>query len=275
MDNPAMQRVHPFAEQGNWTAVHNSVFDVMMPELPPNAFKVLCFVIRKTRGWKKDSDQLSYTQIAAGTGIKSPSTLREALKSLGERGYILASSKSKWDATSYRLNTALEIEVPTTEIEVDKPTTEIVVATKTVVATTTKTVALPTTISVDTKERSKERERGGERTPHTPAVQAYFETYPSQTLDADQMTEINRTVIDLPKWQDVLRYWKMSGYRAQSIPKMLDRYLSGATVTSDRPGGARVAATTPHVPTYELATDTRTELSADQRRAIMARRKDT
>jgi DNA-binding transcriptional ArsR family regulator len=109
--------------------------------------------------------------------------------------------------------------------------------------------------------------RGGEAPAHTPAVQAYFETYPNETLDADQIAEIDRTVVDLPRWLDVLRYWKMSRYRAQSVPKMVDRYASGATVANDRPGGNRPMAAAPHVPTYDLPTDTRTELTADQRRA--------
>jgi hypothetical protein len=41
--------IKPFADQGNFTAIHNYVFDVIMPSLPPNAWKVLCFVIRKTQ----------------------------------------------------------------------------------------------------------------------------------------------------------------------------------------------------------------------------------
>jgi hypothetical protein len=118
------------------------------------------------------------------------------------------------------------------------------------------------------------KKRESERPTHTPAVQAYFDTYPTERLNADQIAEINATVTDIPKWLDVLRYWKASNYRAQSIPKMLDRYSSGATVANDRPGGNGRVVAVPHIPIYEVSTDTRTELSADARRAIM-RRKDT
>ncbi len=169
MTTPTQRRtIHPFADQGRFTAVHNSVFDVIMPSLPPNAFKVLCFVIRKTVGWKKESDQLSYSQIATGTGIKSPATLRAAVKELLDGRYIIGTSTSKWDATSYRLNAALEIEVPTTENEVDAPTTENEVASKTVVGTDSKTVVAPTTENEDTKERIKEKKESGGETPTRP-----------------------------------------------------------------------------------------------------------
>lgn len=96
-----------------------------------------------------------------------------------------------------------------------------------------------TTIPENTQRVHKER--GAEKQPHPPAVQAYFDTYPAQTLDVDQIAEISRTVVDIPRWREVLRYWKMSDYRAQSIPKMLDRYSSGATVADDRPGGKKTA----------------------------------
>jgi phage replication O-like protein O len=165
MSNLAQRRtVHPFAEQGKFTAVHNSVFDVIMPSLPPNAFKVLCFVIRKTVGWQKESDQLAYSQIAKGTGIKSPATLSTAIEVLVSRKYILSTSDSKWEATSYRLNTDLEIEVtPTTENEVDNSATKNEATTEIVVATTSINVVVPTSKIEDTKERLKEKkESGGE-----------------------------------------------------------------------------------------------------------------
>jgi hypothetical protein len=83
------------------------------------------------------------------------------------------------------------------------------------------------------------REGGAKAPAHTPAAQAYFETYPTERLNADQIDQINATVTDIRKWREVLRYWKASNYRPQSIPKMLDRYSSGTTVANDRPGGNR------------------------------------
>lgn len=117
-------KIKPFAEQGNFVQVHNYLFDEIMPALPPNAWKVLCFIIRKTRGWNKTADQISYTQIVKGTGIKGSATVSAALKTLVSERYILATHGDKWEAVTYQLNTqfeatlASEIEAtPTSEIE--------------------------------------------------------------------------------------------------------------------------------------------------------------
>ncbi len=96
--------VFPFAEQGNFTQVHNHVFDVIMPIVSPSAFKVLCFVIRKTRGYHKKSDELSYSQILEGTGIASPTTISKAICELVDEGYILQKKGNQFDTASYALN---------------------------------------------------------------------------------------------------------------------------------------------------------------------------
>lgn len=105
-------------------------------------------------------------------------------------------------------------------------------------------------------EPSYNRER--ESPARTPAVQAYFDTYPSQTLDADQVKEINDTVTDIKRWREVLHYWKMNGHRPQSLGKMLDRYRSGRTIQDDRPNpnrslnGSTHLAPARHIPTDPL-----------------------
>ncbi len=86
-------------------------------------------------------------------------------------------------------------------------------------------------------------------TTHAPAVQAYFDTYPNETLDADQIADITRTVVDISKWKEVLRYWKGNGHRARSVLKMLDRYSSGASIADDRPGGNRQQSNGARAPT--------------------------
>jgi len=150
--------IQPFSDDGGYTCLTNYALDVVMPSLPPNAWKVLCFVIRKTRGWNKERDRLSYSQIAAGTGIDSDATIRSALKLLIERRFVIASPGSAWKAMTYSLNSTLEIEVQdstsiieaTTEIEADS---------------TTEIEAHSTSIIEDTKERllKKDKERSVRR----------------------------------------------------------------------------------------------------------------
>jgi phage replication O-like protein O len=136
--------VFPFADPDiKYTMMDNYLFDHIMPVVKPNAWKILCLIIRKTKGWHKISDQISFSQIKAGTGISSDETVSNALKQLVSKRYIMAKKGGQWDATEYEINanfstTIIEVErETTTEIEV-APTTEIVVA--------------PTTIIEDTKE---------------------------------------------------------------------------------------------------------------------------
>ena len=113
------------------------------------------------------------------------------------------------------------------------------------------------------------RESGGEQESaspaRTPAVQAYFQTFNGQSLNAPQVEAINRTVTDLPRWQKVLDEWMLNGWGPRSIGKMLDRYTSGLTMADQRPSGSsskpaeRPAPTTyappsRSIPASELAT---------------------
>lgn len=130
MSKQKVVTIFPFADPGRkYTMMDNYLFDYIMPLVKPNAWKILCLIIRKTRGWHKTSDQISFSQIKAGTGISSDETVNNALKQLIGQGYILADKGGQWDATVYAINTnfsTTKIEVePTTEIEVE-PTTKIV-----------------------------------------------------------------------------------------------------------------------------------------------------
>lgn len=103
--------IHPFADSEGFTPLTNYLLDTIMPSLPASAWKVLCFILRKTRGWQKEEDRLSYGQIEAGTGISSSATVSTAIKILLEKNYIIKVPGSAWRPMGYRINSALEIEV--------------------------------------------------------------------------------------------------------------------------------------------------------------------
>jgi hypothetical protein len=171
--------VKPFKESENFTMVHNYLFDSVMPKLKPNAWKVLCCILRNTAGWKGDNgrrkltDKLSYSQLREKTGIASDGTLNTAIEQLVKAKYIRCRPGLKWQATTYGIN--WDYEAPTTEIVVEQEssTTEIVVE------PTTEIVAVSTTEIVDTKEK----ERKGKKTdsangtratsPHQEIIDAY------------------------------------------------------------------------------------------------------
>ena len=115
-----MAKIKPF--HTGYFSIHNAVFDVMMPTLSPNAFKVLCVAIRQTLGWRRKSDQISYAQFKTLSGIKNNTTVNAALMECLEREYLVREvvGRSNLGTVSYayRLNTALELDYtgePSTE----------------------------------------------------------------------------------------------------------------------------------------------------------------
>src|SRR5438309_8624761 len=48
------------------TIVPDDVFDVLLPQLTDPELRVLLYIIRKTFGWKKDSDNISLSQMVHG-----------------------------------------------------------------------------------------------------------------------------------------------------------------------------------------------------------------
>jgi hypothetical protein len=95
------------------------LFDEQLPELSGAELKVLLYIIRRTFGFKKESDNISLNQLLhgittkedvvldRGTGL-SKKTLLETLKNLVEKNLIISErrrSKEKGDEpTTYRLN---------------------------------------------------------------------------------------------------------------------------------------------------------------------------
>ncbi len=83
----------------NGTIVPDDVFDVLMPQLRDGELRVLLYIIRKTFGWKKESDNISLSQMVnsvmtkdgrvqdRGTGLKK-SAVTDALKGLRAKKVI-------------------------------------------------------------------------------------------------------------------------------------------------------------------------------------------
>lgn len=82
--------VKPFEDiKDKFTQIHNFTLEVIMPDVRPSSWKVLCFILRKTYGWQKDADLISFSQIMKGTGIKNRTTIMAAIDELESKNYIL------------------------------------------------------------------------------------------------------------------------------------------------------------------------------------------
>jgi phage replication O-like protein O len=140
-----MSTVKPF-DRG-FFAIHNAVFDVMMPDLSPNAFKVLCVAIRQTMGWNRQADTISFSQFREKAGIASQSTVNRAIQENLEKGYLIRAKVGHHTGTnkpiySYKLNTDLELEAKNASTET------VLASTETVLAPSTETVLAPSTETV-------------------------------------------------------------------------------------------------------------------------------
>ncbi|UNU74136.1 replication protein [Moraxella nasovis] len=84
--------------------VPNALIDEMLDKISGNACKIYLLIVRKTRGWHKETDRISYSQIKKATGIGSYATIDKALSELVEIGLISVKSGNEKQANEYRLN---------------------------------------------------------------------------------------------------------------------------------------------------------------------------
>ena len=117
------QKHSPTSFQGfqspNYTNVPDELFDQLMVDLTGAELKVLLYIIRRTFGFKRDSDNISLSQMLNGLQTRdgrtldrgvglSKKTLLQALNSLEEQQVILTerrqSPEKGNEPTTYRLN---------------------------------------------------------------------------------------------------------------------------------------------------------------------------
>ena len=82
----------------------NAFVDEMLCKLSGNACKIYLLIVRKTRGWHKEADKISYSQIQKYTGVNSRTTISKALDELLDSGLIIMQNGNKNSSNEYRLN---------------------------------------------------------------------------------------------------------------------------------------------------------------------------
>jgi phage replication O-like protein O len=103
----------------NTTPVPDEVFDVLAPRLREAELRVLLYIIRRTFGFKKESDNISLKQMVegittkegkvldTGTGLSKPAVTK-AVQSLVKRKIVMATNRRSFEKgdepTTYKLN---------------------------------------------------------------------------------------------------------------------------------------------------------------------------
>ena len=98
-----MTIVRPFSTDSGYTQLSHSIVDDIMPIVSPAEFKIIIFILRKTRGWQKALDTLSLGQIQEGTGLSKP-TIANAITRLVGEGYMVKIDGSGTQPNQYGLN---------------------------------------------------------------------------------------------------------------------------------------------------------------------------
>jgi phage replication O-like protein O len=244
------RKIRPFEPKDEkYTIVDNVIFDYIMPTLSPNAWKVLCLILRKTRGWHKEWDGLAYSQIKEGTGIKSDPTVNKALTELLGKEYIRQVKGDKWDAAQYALNVTIEIEVENgATIETTaEPTIENEVGS--------------TIESKDTKQTMKQRKKKKEARAKTPpAVHTFREAahrYPAKSWYTDIDEIVGCDPPDLEFWHEVVKQYVGLGWNPTNVKNMLEFYQKREIPKQNGNGGKHASPnnrrTQRGVPKYSVA----------------------
>ncbi|MBW8034861.1 MAG: replication protein [Planctomycetes bacterium] len=113
-------KIKPFEKVGKYTTFENQIIDWVMPLCRPHSvWKVVTFVIRKTIGWHKEEDEISFSQIMQGTGIASRGTTDKAIKKAIDLGFIKRKAKGKRASSTkgpmgylYKLNRDFQLIIP-------------------------------------------------------------------------------------------------------------------------------------------------------------------
>lgn len=113
-------------DAGGWFPIHSAVFDVIMPELSPDAWKALCVAIRQTWGQKWELtdngdleerlewSRISFSQFQEKMGCESQVTVSRALRECLEAGYLVRyeiEEEQDEPVYAYALNWDFELEV--------------------------------------------------------------------------------------------------------------------------------------------------------------------
>lgn len=98
-------------QKPNYTQIPNVYFDSIMQGLNGSENLVLLAIMRKTFGWRKKKDRISYSQLMKMTGL-AKSTTSTAIKSLESKELIV--SEKKGQTVSYFVNVT-DVAVPKIE----------------------------------------------------------------------------------------------------------------------------------------------------------------
>jgi len=239
------------ADQPGYTRIPNHILDAMC-DLGNAELRVLLAIVRKTHGWQKECDVISFSQFQALTGLTRRNAFK-AVEALEERGMIVREKKSAQSfcysikplpvgIQSNRIPSDTGVVGDTVPLPVGIQSNRIPSDTGVV----GDTVPLPVGIrleekplplrTIQKKDLKKDKEREGSRVARTPppkqtnldnfneAVAIFKELSGKKHITPALMTLIATRVTDMSTWRTTIESWAGCGYNLMNVQNMLDWY---------------------------------------------------
>lgn len=231
----------------NFVKIPTDLLECAMRELSPSAFKLFMMVWRKTAGWQKSRDRISYSQIRQATGIKSKHTIKKAIKEVGQLVDVLPGSgrSNMYEFDISGLQEKVQkmhlLDRKGAENAPFKPVKGAIFALKG--AENAPTID---TITIDNKKGAKKKDiPSAGKKPKAPDVIPSFMVYVEVTgkyyLSKPQRKLIHEIVgtekRNLEKWRRVVETWALCGYKPTNAKGMIDWYQNGIPDYIDRKNG--------------------------------------
>lgn len=87
------------------TNIPNGILDKLCgSSLSGAEMKILLFIIRKTYGWHKSQDRISFSQISAQTGLTRRTVIKLINRLVSKRTLVIGKSNNPTDVNSYQIN---------------------------------------------------------------------------------------------------------------------------------------------------------------------------
>ena len=165
--------------------VPNAIVDEALAKLSGNACKIYLLIVRKTRGWNKPADFISFSQIRKFTGISSNETINKAMDELVNYRLVKVKNGNQKTSNEYYIN---DFGITETVKGESLAITENVKA-------ITETVNQPITETVNTKTTNKttNKKQVGERVLNVP-FDDFWNLYDKKRGDKDKIEK---------KWQSL------------------------------------------------------------------------
>jgi phage replication O-like protein O len=228
-------------EDGNYTRIHNAILEaITLADFSKRELLCILFLLRKTYGWQKKQDVISYQQFADGTGIDRRDVIT-TLAGLVCKKVICKEDGGPTQPAIWGFNKYSERwQLVTKTVTSGQIATSGETPTSASGQNTTRLVPkTPTSASGQNthpqkkeketllKEKERKKARSARDAPPSAAVEAYrelYERYPTKP----QMKLIDAKVTDLNLWREVLGAWAGHSYNPGNVQGMLDWYIDPA-----------------------------------------------